>query len=713
MSRIRFSAKMLEIDGAPGYLNSGEFHYFRVPSADWQKRMRLLREAGGNTLATYIPWLIHEPVEGTFRFDAGDGFTDIRRFLDTAAAEKLMVIARPGPYQYSELAYAGLPGWLCRNYPEVLSLDRNGKTMNYFSVSYLHPLFLEKAERYFQQICPILAEYSSTRGGPVVMVQPDNELGGIHTWMGDYDFHPVTMGFGREDGRYARYLAARFGTVEALNLRYGTAHGNFGAFGPGDRPKEGTAALLWARDYADFYCGTLGEYLETLIGMMTRCGIDVPFCHNAASPYMNTWFREAKARLGDKLLLGSDHYYSLSQTWPQNNPTPQYAMRCFLSNEKLRLMGNPPCVFEFPTGSFSDWPSVSGVDFTACALMHQAFGTRGHNGYIFTGGPNVPGTGTTSDIYDYGAPIGAAGEIRPTYHALKAFGAFVAARPELADSAPDADFRVLMPWIGSRSDSRWGTPDAPGVCEPGKSWEEFKQGLISTAFAGSLLPDLADPDTDAYLADLSTPVVLWCDGALSAGAQRRAVEFLKRGGSILCVPILPRYDEDYNECTTLTDYLGGCSSGPGVSPKAGQTRFNIAGVENVFGNSDYYPAVQIPEGAEILGVEALGGSTVAWQFGRFIFLGMSWSHGKTEQSQMLCALLERLGMRPRVIGSNGWVLTVLRKHRKGATLFVMNLGSSPQTTTLRVRPNGANDFQSLAVELPAMTVKTFDFFAGR
>ena len=33
------------------------------PHDDWRRRLTLLKESGANTVATYIPWIIHEPEE--------------------------------------------------------------------------------------------------------------------------------------------------------------------------------------------------------------------------------------------------------------------------------------------------------------------------------------------------------------------------------------------------------------------------------------------------------------------------------------------------------------------------------------------------------------------------------------------------------------------------------------------------------------------------
>jgi len=68
MKPITFDTRCYRVEGEPIYLYSGEFHYFRVPRRDWVERMRLLKETGGNCVATYVPWLLHEPEEGKFVF---------------------------------------------------------------------------------------------------------------------------------------------------------------------------------------------------------------------------------------------------------------------------------------------------------------------------------------------------------------------------------------------------------------------------------------------------------------------------------------------------------------------------------------------------------------------------------------------------------------------------------------------------------------------
>ena len=110
-----------QLNGEEQFLVSGEFQYFRVPMEDWRRRMLLLKEAGGNCLATYVPWLIHEPVEGTILFD-DVSYRSLTSFLELAREMGLAVILRPGPYVCSELICGGYPLWLIEN-KKLLLID--------------------------------------------------------------------------------------------------------------------------------------------------------------------------------------------------------------------------------------------------------------------------------------------------------------------------------------------------------------------------------------------------------------------------------------------------------------------------------------------------------------------------------------------------------------------------------------------------------------
>ncbi|MBR0464554.1 MAG: beta-galactosidase [Clostridia bacterium] len=309
-----FDGQGFTIDGRDQYLISGEFHYFRVPRSDWRWRMDLFREAGGNCLATYVPWLIHEPEEGRILFDDTDA-RSLTAFLETAKAAGLSVVLRPGPYQYSELVNSGLPGWLFEKYPQILAQDIEGCPFHPSSVSYLHPLFLQKARSYFRAFADVVRPHMAASGGPVVMLQVDNELTGVHVWYGSLDYHPVTMGFGQADGRYPRFLAEKYGTIEAMNAAYGTDFDGFLHARPLVRGNSKGERSRVA-DYHAFYLSTIAEYAALLKSWLNEDGLGGYICHNSANPEMNALFPETVAAMGEGFLLGSDHYYTLGQSWP-------------------------------------------------------------------------------------------------------------------------------------------------------------------------------------------------------------------------------------------------------------------------------------------------------------------------------------------------------------------------------------------------------------
>jgi beta-galactosidase len=147
-------------DGEPFLIISGEMHYPRVPRPYWRDRMRKMRALGLNTLCTYVFWDLHEPELGKFDFT---GDLDVAAYLRTAQEEGLWVILRPGPYICTEWDFGGLPSWL------LSTPDLKVRTTD--------PRFLKAAANYMRRVGEQLAPLQITRGGPIIMVQVENEYG--------------------------------------------------------------------------------------------------------------------------------------------------------------------------------------------------------------------------------------------------------------------------------------------------------------------------------------------------------------------------------------------------------------------------------------------------------------------------------------------------------------------------------------------------------
>ncbi len=144
----------------PVQIISGAIHYFRIVPEYWRDRLEKLKAMGCNTVETYIPWNLHEPNKGEYRFD---GMLDIRRFVELAAELDLWVILRPSPYICAEWEFGGLPAWL---------LAEEGMRLRS-----VHGPFLKHVDEYYAKLYEVIRPLQVTYGGPVIMMQIENEFG--------------------------------------------------------------------------------------------------------------------------------------------------------------------------------------------------------------------------------------------------------------------------------------------------------------------------------------------------------------------------------------------------------------------------------------------------------------------------------------------------------------------------------------------------------
>ncbi len=148
------------LDGKPFQIISGAVHYFRTVPEYWRDRLEKLKAMGANTVETYIPWNVHEPKKGEFHFE---GMADVRSFVLLAQELGLYVILRPSPYICAEWEFGGLPAWL---------LKEDGMRLR----SCYEPFFRHIRE-YYEVLFPVITPLQITCGGPVILMQVENEYG--------------------------------------------------------------------------------------------------------------------------------------------------------------------------------------------------------------------------------------------------------------------------------------------------------------------------------------------------------------------------------------------------------------------------------------------------------------------------------------------------------------------------------------------------------
>lgn len=151
---IRYDAQCFIIHDQDTFIYSGAFHYCRTPKELWRDRMMKLKRAGFNTIETYVFWNYHEPVEGQI------DMTELEEFIQLTQELGLWMILRVGPYVCAEWDAGGFPHWLiAKQFP--LRSD--------------HPESIRTSRDWYNRVLPIVRKNMITAGGPVIMIQIENE----------------------------------------------------------------------------------------------------------------------------------------------------------------------------------------------------------------------------------------------------------------------------------------------------------------------------------------------------------------------------------------------------------------------------------------------------------------------------------------------------------------------------------------------------------
>ena len=148
------------LNGQPFIVKAAEVHYPRIPRPYWEHRIKMCKALGMNAVCIYIFWNIHEQREGQFDFT---GQNDVAEFCRLAQKNGMYVIVRPGPYVCAEWEMGGLPWWLLKK-KDIRLRERD-------------PYFMERVKIFEEKVGEQLAPLTIQRGGPIIMVQVENEYG--------------------------------------------------------------------------------------------------------------------------------------------------------------------------------------------------------------------------------------------------------------------------------------------------------------------------------------------------------------------------------------------------------------------------------------------------------------------------------------------------------------------------------------------------------
>jgi beta-galactosidase len=534
-------------NGAPFFIHAGELHYFRIPAEQWTHRLGLLQKAGLNAVATYIPWLWHQPEE---RLTDLDGRTHPLRnlvdFLDLAAEMGFLIIARPGPYIMAETINEGIPPWVFETHPQVALVDQDRQLQPI--ASYLHPEFLKCVERWYAAVFEVLAPRQISRGGNIILIQLDNEMGMLQWVRNLIDVNPDTL------TRFADYLRADYSDslpdhymvsnlVEFLEVQL-------------TQPEPPFGARVLA-DYRRFYRDYLREYAERLWKTARAFGKEVP-------PVLNI---HGFGRGGKTFPIGLSQLVKAMRIEGMVSATDVYPLfigegnfhELLLVNAMTKALHNPQqplFSIEFQAGGAQDFGGAQTSLYDLHARLSIVCGMRGINHYLFFDGENHPLLSPVKR-HDWGHPVRKDGSTRRHYATyprlsgmLAAYGdALVCSRPKTV-----AAVGFLLDYFLTEVNNAC-TQEATNILT-----HQRETILFDFIARGLALTHRPFDAVELSLAELSAAKhpILWvmmerrCDAAV----QQKLIDYVRTGGRLIVVGRMCAEDWHGRPCTLLKDALG-------------------------------------------------------------------------------------------------------------------------------------------------------------
>ena len=677
------------LDDQPQFIHAGELHYFRTPADQWAHRLGLLKQAGFNTVAAYIPWLWHQPQPDLTDLDGHTHpMRDLAGFLDLAASMGFLIIARPGPYIMAETINEGIPPWVFSRYPQSAFIAQDGKVEDF--ASYLHPDFLQCAEGWYQAVFQVLAPRQVTHGGKIIMIQLDNEMGMIQWVRNQMDVNPDTI------SRFASYLHETHG--EHLTQRYSADNLTNFLREQLTTPQPPYATLV-VEDYRRFYRTYLRDYLAHLWARAKAHGMDtLPVVNIHGFGNGGKTFPIGLSQLIEAMEL--DGMVSATDVYPifigEGN-----LHHLLLVNEMTKALQNPQQALfsiEFQAGGNSDFGGAQASLYDLHSRLCISCGMRAINHYLFFDGENDPILSPTKR-HDWGHPVRKDGTLRRHYarypklsRVLASYGAdLVRSRPKNVTT------------IGFLLDD-FMTEVNNAFTRPATDILTHQRDVILFDFLARGLALTHRPfdalELNRARLDVTQTPVLWVmmEKQCDAVTQQKLVEYVRQGGSLILVGRMCEETFDHTPCTILQNALGIQVLHSDTRDYSARIRIQVFDypdtpiefLETYAGDFDEIFATSA-EGQPVGFVKQIGR-------GRVMVFGAALPANTLDDLDILHQMATRMDC-PPLFTMSEWADVRLSDGDNGSFLFVSNYQDDPIETTIAA--GGVPLLGGNAISLPA------------
>ncbi len=368
----------IKINETPFVPVIGEFHYSRYPEQYWKESILKMKSGGINVIGTYVFWNLHERIEGAFDWNNN---LNLRKFIQLCKEHDIYVIVRMGPFCHGEMRNGGLPDWLYGKPFEIRSNDK---------------AYLDHVNRLYGEISDQLSGMLYKNGGPVIGVQLENEF--------QHSAAPWEITYPGAKKEYT--VSSRDAAV--------------------------THEQITVTDGQNLYAEEGQKHMEILKNIAKNNGLEVPI-------YTATGWGNAAIIEKGSIPVTAGYVYPF---WSDPHPSSFY-----LFKDIHQFPDYMPVSYEtklYPSIAAEIGPGIQ-VKFSRRPYVHYesveplmvrtvGSGSNGIGYYMYHGGStpvfegkfyNENVSGMPKINYDFQAPIGQYGQVRPQYHTQKLLHMFL------------------------------------------------------------------------------------------------------------------------------------------------------------------------------------------------------------------------------------------------------------------------------------------------
>lgn len=559
------------IDGKPQLILSAEIHYFRLQPEEWAHRLDEAVNAGFNTIASYIPWYVHEHLEGQCDLTGERApYLDLGHFLELIEARGLFFIARPGPFIMAEVKNEGIPDWVYGKYPDIQGGTWHGAAINNASLDYLHPGFLKETEGWYSRVMPLLAKHHYRDGGCLISVQLDNEVGML-PWVSNQPvLSPRAVAAMRQFALENEHFAKSPGFTAIVE-----DEARFAEFSLA--PDE-TYSLAYHELLGRFLRRSYRDYLLALREMTRDHGItDLPLAINihGTGGGRGLTYPIGVSQLYDAIRAGGG-FYSGTDIYLGDLGVPKFQDLYILNamTDAVNDADQPLTSLEFECGS-ADYGERFGGRTSPAAVDHKARMTIAQGGrllnyYLFTGGYNERiegyklGDGNdriaiTGERHGFAAPLNPEGKRSYGYDRMAEGLRTLNAHAEYLATMNEEHDDLVLGFIPDQFMTDSHAPGSEARHDQIVELERWRAGIPwDSMLKGVLLNNYRFTAVDLQRETARSDQVLMLPSTryMNEDVQARIIQHVEGGGALFLFGSLPTETLAGEACTLLIDYLG-------------------------------------------------------------------------------------------------------------------------------------------------------------